>query len=152
MLSLANLVSMSFVLALLAPLGLYMWTGDGYYAWLAAAIVAANVVVAALKPLFARWGAAWTRRPAGATDCDALCMQGAAGGAPGFPSGHMTSVVMAVVGIWLRTGDQNVLTVGVPWIAAMAWARWAKHCHTWPQILGGSAFGAACAAGLHGLQ
>ena len=154
MLSAANILSMSFVLALLVPVGLYIWTGDSYYIWLAVGIVLANVAVAAIKRVVAGLNIdGVSRRPALATDCDALCTDGAVGGSPGFPSGHMTTVTMTVVGLWLHWGQQtDILWLGVPWIAAVAWARWAKHCHTWAQIVGGGMFGGAAAVGLKHLH
>jgi hypothetical protein len=110
---------------------------------LIAILLLVNVAVAGLKPLFGRTG--WFARPAGARDCDLLCIGGPVGGVPGFPSGHMTTVTFWVVATWLHTKDRRVLWWGVPWIAAMAWARAAKSCHNWQQILGGIVFGGAAA-------
>jgi hypothetical protein len=53
----------------------------------------------------------------------------------------MTTVTMFVAILWLRFGDERILWVGIPWILAMAWARWAKRCHNLIQIAGGVATG-----------
>lgn len=52
---------------------------------------------------------------------------------------------MFVFASWLHTKEVFVLVVGIPWIAAMAWSRWYKHCHNVPQIVGGLVTGAASA-------
>jgi membrane-associated phospholipid phosphatase len=109
--------------------------------YLFALLLVANVAVAVTKMIFGNAG--WRARPAGARDCDLLCIGGPAGGQPGFPSGHMTTVTFWVVATWLRSRDRRILWWGVPWIAAMAWARAAKSCHNWQQILGGMVFGGA---------
>lgn len=149
----ANAVSISFLLALVVPAASFLMTQDFYYVGLIGGIVGANALVMGIKPaLTAIVGSAEVlRRPAGAHDCDALCDGGASGGRPGFPSGHMTTVTMCVLGMWLRQPGRGdlVLWLGVPWIAAMAWARWAKQCHNWPQIAGGVVFGGVCAMGLY---
>lgn len=132
----ANAVSIS---AFAVPLAVTVANPTPWHVRLIGLLILVNVGVAALKPLFGRTG--WFARPAGARDCDLLCMAGPAGGAPGFPSGHMTTVTFWVVATWLQSKDRRVLWWGVPWIAAMAWARAAKSCHNWQQILGGIVVG-----------
>ncbi len=102
-------------------------------------LLVANVAVAVSKIIFGAAG--WRARPAGAAGCDLFCMGGPVGGQPGFPSGHMTTVTFWVVATWLRSHDRHILWFGVPWIAAMAWARAVKNCHNWQQIVGGILFG-----------
>ena len=117
------------------PVILYIQTDDLFYLKLVFGLVAANAAVEAVKPLFGRSG--FYGRPAGANACDAFCMGGSVGGRPGFPSGHMTNVSMLVAALWWHTQSPIVLWVGVPWVAAMAWARHAKRCHNWQQIVAG---------------
>jgi membrane-associated phospholipid phosphatase len=96
-----------------------------------------NVAVAVLKPIFGTTGL--FARPAGASGCDLFCIGGPVGGQPGFPSGHMATVTFWVVAL----RDRRILWWGIPWIAAMAWARVAKQCHNWQQIVGGIIVGGA---------
>jgi hypothetical protein len=117
-----------------------LWFRD---VWLLGALFLANVAVAGIKELVGSHG--WTARPAGAWGCDAFCVAGGSGGRPGFPSGHMTTVSMFVAVLWFRFGDMRILWVGVPWIFAMAWARWVKLCHNLPQIAGGVVMGVVSA-------
>lgn len=140
-LSLANAVSMTFLVALISPAYMFVVTRDIWWLKLLAAILGANVVVAGLKEVFAATGWPGMGRPRGAVACDALCVGDAVGGRPGFPSGHMTTAVMFVAALWLHTRAAWVPWIGVPWICAMAWARWAKQCHNVLQIVGGSGFG-----------
>ena len=151
--SAANAVSLTFTLGVLLPAVFFLGSQDFYYIALLVGVIGANVLVMGVKPLVAALSseADWTLRPAGARNCDALCDGGASGGRPGFPSGHVTTATMCVAGLWLRGRDPWALWLGVPWIAAMGWARWAKQCHNWPQITGGVVFGGACALGLHWL-
>jgi membrane-associated phospholipid phosphatase len=129
---------------------MYVTSQDIYYLVILGGIVGANAIVMGVKPLaVAVFGEADALlRPAGARDCGALCNGGPSGGRPGFPSGHMTTVTTCVAGLWLHGRDPFALWLGVPWIAAMAWARWAKKCHNWAQIMGGIALGVAIAAGI----
>jgi membrane-associated phospholipid phosphatase len=136
---LANGISMSFLAVGVGPAVMFLWTGKTWWLTLIAALFVVNAFVAALKEVFGSVG--WFGRPAGAYGCDAFCLNGPVGGRPGFPSGHMTTVTMFVASLWFRFGDKRILWVGVPWIVAMAWARWFKRCHNLEQIAGGIVVG-----------
>ena len=131
----ANLVSLTILPSFAAPVLLYIGTADGFYLKLWAGLILANIAVELAKPMFGSLGL--FGRPAGAVACDSLCISGPVGGRPGFPSGHMTNVSMMVSALWFHTGSPLVLWIGLPWTAAMAWARWKKQCHNWEQILAG---------------
>jgi len=138
----ANAISLSFVAGVAVPAGLWFLTGSMWYAGLAIAVLAQAVAIEAIKPHLVRLGP-WAQRPASARGCDMLCVGGPVGGAPGFPSGHMAAATLLVVALWFHTRRPVVLWVGVPWIGAMAWARWYKGCHSLVQIMGGAAVGGA---------
>ena len=131
----ADAVSLTFFSSFVIPVILYVQTYELFYIKLIGGLVIANSTVEAIKPLLGRTG--FCGRPAGANACDAFCIGGPVGGRPGFPSGHMTNVTMLVSALWWRIRSPSVIVVGVPWIAAMAWARHAKQCHNWQQIIGG---------------
>ena len=131
----ANTVSITFVLSILVPFILYAQSCELFYIKLIVGLVAANAVVELVKPMFGRKGI--YGRPVGANACDVFCRGGSVGGQPGFPSGHMTNVTMFVSALWWHTQSPAILVIGVPWIVAMAWARWIKQCHNWYQIVAG---------------
>ncbi len=114
---------------------------DYWWVFLLGAILFTNIVVRQIKWLFRKT----SPRPAAAHNCNAFCMGGAAGGEPGFPSGHMTATTMFVVSLWLHLGNNYILLAGTPWIFLMGWSRLAKKCHNWQQVLGGIFTGTAAA-------
>jgi len=134
---LANAVSVSFFFVFLVPSVVYLKTLNPYYLKLIAALIGGTATVELIKPLFGRRGI--YARPDGAVGCDAFCVGGPVGGAPGFPSGHMMNIALFVGAMWDRS--PYVRWIGLPWIAAMAWARWSKHCHNWQQIVAGTVLG-----------
>jgi membrane-associated phospholipid phosphatase len=147
---LANAVSLTFVGAIVAPILLWLGTGQFAWVWLLGGIIAANGAVTGLKEvaLVVAEGGSWARRPAGARDCGALCDGGAVGGAPGFPSGHATTVAMFVGGLWsgLPAWRPWIVVLGVSWIVAMGWSRMTKRCHTLGQVVAGTVLGLGLAA------
>jgi membrane-associated phospholipid phosphatase len=150
MIVVANAISLSFLAALLLPMVAYTQTADVFYLYLPTGIVVANIAVDGTKRVLGSVGV--FGRPAGATGCDLFCISGPVGGQPGFPSGHVTTATMFVAALWLHTCELWVLVIGIPWIVAMAWARWYKHCHNVPQIVGGLVAGCIGAAIVTGLQ
>jgi membrane-associated phospholipid phosphatase len=135
----ANIVSLTFTGTLITCVFMYAYNGDIWWIWLFGGLIVANVIVSGLKPLFGiipPFG-----RPAGATGCDAFCLKGPVGGEPGFPSGHMTISSMFVAALWLRYHNPLILWIGVPWLIAMGWSRWAKRCHNIEQIMAGTLTG-----------
>ena len=144
MFAVANAISVSFLATLVLPLGAYTQTADVFYLYLPTGILIANVVVDGTKRVLGSAGV--FGRPAGATGCDLFCIGGPVGGQPGFPSGHVTTATMFVAASWLHTHEVWVLVIGIPWVVAMAWARWVKHCHNIPQIVGGVVAGCIGAA------
>ena len=144
MFAVANAISVSFLAALLLPLFAYTQTADVFYLYLPTGILVANVVVDGTKRVLGSTSV--FGRPVGATGCDLFCIGGPVGGQPGFPSGHVTTATMFVAATWLHTRAIWILVVGIPWVATMAWARWYKHCHNIPQIVGGVVAGCIGAA------
>ena len=147
----ANAISLSFLATIVGPIFAYARTGDAFYGWLAATVMAVATLVEGMKRLLGT-AAPWLQRPSSATACDIFCIGPGMSRKPGFPSGHMAVVAACVAALWLRWEDPRVFYLGIPWLLAMAWARWFKRCHTWLQIVGGVAFGIAAAFTLDRLQ
>lgn len=140
----ANAVSMTYIAGVAVPAALWLRSEgqDVWFLWLILTVLGTGVAVEWFKRGLVWIGAgAWTRRPVGARNCDLWCVGGPAGGAPGFPSGHMTAATLLVSALWFRLQEPVVLWIGVPWIVAMGWARWVKGCHSVLQIVVGAALG-----------
>ena len=137
-------ISLTHVAVFAIPAGVWWHTGDRFWLWMIVAQLIGGVLVSGLKQWFGGGSGLWGR-PAGAQGCDLWCVGGPVGGAPGFPSGHMTAVTLLVAGAYMYVGARWILILGIPWIFAMAWARWAKQCHTLFQIGGGSLLGVGLA-------
>ena len=56
---------------------------------------------------------------------------------------------MFIGSLWLQFQNPMILYIGAPWILAMGWARVAKRCHTWFQVISGLIFGVVAAYGLY---
>ncbi len=145
--SFADIVSFTSIFAGLLPLLQYIVTRDIFFMQLLGGILITNTLVEVTKQLVGSQG--WRARPAGASGCDLFCMGGPVGGAPGFPSGHMSAVTMYSTAVWLHTRTPWIGWSGVAWVGAMAWSRWVKHCHTPLQIIAGAGVGAFAAWALH---
>jgi membrane-associated phospholipid phosphatase len=139
---LADAVSLTILAAFGYPVLLAI-RGVRFYQYLTVGLLGLNVLVAGVKQLTHRLLTTdVVRRPTGAHGCDLFCIGGPVGGAAGVPSGHMATVSMFVFAVWMKTGRSDLFWWGVLWIAAMAWSRWAKQCHTLIQIGAGTALGA----------
>ncbi len=141
---LADTISLTVLGALGGPVIAAAVTGETAWLWLFAGLLGANATVAGLKRLLG--GGAWPfGRPDGARGCGALCDGGGVAGAPGFPSGHTATVAMlvTVAALWYQD-EWMVAAFGLVWLAAVAWSRWAKRCHSGIQIMAGALFGALC--------
>ena len=139
----ANVVSMSVVVCAFVPLFVRtLGTVTAGLAILALAVESMKVLVGS--------NSSWSRRPAGASDCGLWCAEGAVGGTPGWPSGHMAVATALVVFFLVRNRDRErtkwAVGIGIGWLAMVAWARWVKRCHTQGQIVAGGVVG--CVGGL----
>ena len=98
-----------------------------------------------------------TRRPDGSFNTDYLSRNGPSKkDAPGFPSGHMTSMAaFAMYMILRKKGEQDwdefirentvFFWLNVGSVLLMAFARWYKKCHNITQILAGTIYGSVTA-------
>ena len=92
------------------------------------------------------------KRPRGATDCDFFCRNGDCEGNPGMPSGHMATTAFVLTFIYLveDLGNRGAyLAFAAVFLVLMGLARHGKRCHTVLQIILGTAWGGACAVGVH---
>jgi len=85
-------------------------------------------------------------RPAGAMNCNIMNGGGSAAGEYGMPSEHM-AVSSFMIFSTLLIGTKNPIfwSLGIAWLSAIGWARYAKHCHSLAQVLGGTIYGTGAA-------
>jgi membrane-associated phospholipid phosphatase len=137
-------VSLSIIWISITPVVLYLTSSDTYYLKVYAGVFFVAAITHVLKYAFGTGG--WRSRPNGARGCDIFCGDHDHTGLPGFPSGHMAVATFLTVA--LAQGPWASIVGGL-WITAMAWSRWAKKCHTIPQIIAGAALGGTLGAILH---
>jgi membrane-associated phospholipid phosphatase len=98
-----------------------------------------------------------TRRPEGSFNTDYLSRNGPSKkDAPGFPSGHMTSIAAFAMYMVLRKkGDMDwdnfirenmfFFLANILSVLMMGFARWYKNCHNMTQIIAGTIYGSVTA-------
>lgn len=87
----------------------------------------------------------FSRRPVGAKDCSLINKGGPAGGRPGFPSGHTTTVAAFWALGYILTKNVWFMYLGVAHVVAMGWSRVQLECHTLEQVVAGAVCGAVSA-------
>lgn len=80
-------------------------------------------------------------RPKGAADCNLWCNDGNQEDRPGMPSGHSSQVVFFASFYYSQTKSPWIRSLLVMYALAVMYARYAKHCHTIPQIATGALLG-----------
>jgi membrane-associated PAP2 superfamily phosphatase len=82
-------------------------------------------------------------RPKGAYNCDLLSRNGDQSGKPGFPSGHVTSIVTFFTGISLLFPEYRKysIPIGIVYTLLMTISRINKKCHSISQTIAGSLLG-----------
>jgi len=133
-LPLANAVSLTLLIPIPLAISLFFYTQDPVYLFIGLACILISAYVERIKPYFD------SPRPEGAKDCNAFCGGGSVEGKPGFPSGHVATVTLFVLLLGAYTQSYYWL-LGFVWIAAMAWSRYEKDCHTVEQVAGGALVG-----------
>lgn len=94
--------------------------------------------------------APWALRPDGSRTCSLFCRP-TQPKAPAFPSGHMalaTFIVASVIMLHASSKGQwriVVASAGLAYLVAMAYSRYAKHCHNTVQIIAGVLYGGSVA-------
>ena len=90
------------------------------------------------------------KRPEGANNCDICSKNGDQSGKPGFPSGHVGSVVSFFTSVYLLFPEYRIgsLWVCILYTILMAWSRINKKCHTLLQTVAGTVLGFGVSVGL----
>jgi membrane-associated phospholipid phosphatase len=109
------------------------------YLYLLIAIFIFDVLAYAIKVAFGNKGPC--ARPKGACQCDILGLSHDDAGKPGFPSGHVATTTMVVIGLFHITKSPIIAIIGLIYIVLMAISRFRMRCHTPLQILAGFVLG-----------
>jgi len=80
-------------------------------------------------------------RPKGAMDCNLWCNDGKQEGKPGMPSGHSSQVTFFASFYYHQTRNVWIRAGLVIYALLVMFSRYAKHCHTLPQIAAGALLG-----------
>lgn len=80
-------------------------------------------------------------RPKGATNCNLWCNDGLREGQPGMPSSHSAQAVFFSAFYYQRVSHPMLKIALVLYGLAVMYSRYAKHCHTIPQLIIGAFIG-----------
>lgn len=80
-------------------------------------------------------------RPKGASDCNLWCNDGIREGQPGMPSSHSAQVAFFSAFYYQKVSNPIVKALLIIYALAVMYSRYAKHCHTIPQIMIGAIIG-----------
>ena len=85
-------------------------------------------------------------------NCGVLNSGGSAKDEFGMPSGHMAVTSFMIFStLLISTKNPVIWSLGIAWLASVGWARYAKHCHSLAQIIGGTVYGTSIALLLYSL-
>jgi len=126
----------------------------GHYLYI---IMIVGILVTDLTTRFLKWISktessstpAFLRRPVDATDCNILCTNGAQGGKSGMPSGHMALVLFFITFVYMMQIHSLssiihkfiFILFSIIYLSLMGYDRFRRKCHTFLQVLSGSALG-----------
>jgi membrane-associated phospholipid phosphatase len=155
---LTDLVSVCIIALFAYPVLRFAETLEPAHLVMLAGMVAAEAATKLIKAATAPCRAAWLKRPRDAKGCDLLCTGCNVAGAPGFPSGHVTSAAFFFTYLICRSSRRNgkvpllLLLGGCGGTLAVAASRVLKRCHTPLQVASGALWGAAAAVLVARLQ
>jgi membrane-associated phospholipid phosphatase len=143
---LTDLVSVCIIVWFAYPVLRFAETRDPAFLAMLVGMIFAEAGTKIVKIATATSKDAWLKRPDGARGCDALCAKGDVSGAPGFPSGHVTSTAFFFTYLAAINGSPQLLVAGgIGVTLAVAASRVIKKCHTPFQVAVGAAWGSVAA-------
>lgn len=155
--ALADAVSLTVVLLHAVPVLLFVLTRDVRYLVLLAGAAAVLAATMAVRAGLAAWpgmlSVPGVLRPAGACDCGPFNGGGPCAGEVGMPSVHVAQAAYLAFALALVAAGGSWAWAGAcVYVAAVAWARAAKRCHTVAQMAAGAAVGAVGVCGAAALM
>lgn len=137
-------VSIAVVGVFVYPVVRFAQTGSWQYIYMVVGNLLADYATKIMKDVTRSSTIQVLKRPAAATNCDIFCRNGACGGRPGFPSGHMAITGFFVAYIFFMNEFNNAglfLSFAITIVVLMAMARYYKSCHNLLQIVTGTTWG-----------
>jgi membrane-associated phospholipid phosphatase len=80
-------------------------------------------------------------RPKGASNCNLWCNDGLREGQPGMPSSHSAQVAFFSAFYYQKVSNPILKGALIVYALAVMYSRYAKHCHSIPQIIIGALIG-----------
>jgi hypothetical protein len=143
-------ITQSLIVVIGMPYFLYILTFD--YRWIK--VIIYNLIAIFIHDMIKYYSIGldyeFLKRPNGANNCDLCSKNGNQSGKPGFPSGHVTTVVSFFTSVYLLFPEYRMgsLLVGIIYTLLMAWSRISKKCHTLLQTVAGCILGFGVSVGL----
>jgi membrane-associated phospholipid phosphatase len=132
-----NVLSASVIAFYVIPLILYAWTSDPFHLKALAGYIVTTLASEGIKHGVIKGRGPYGQRPAGATDCNLWCNNGPQAGRPGMPSSHSAEAAyLAMV-----YGSSSHRLEWVLYALLVMGSRYAKECHSLPQIVVGAVVG-----------
>ena len=136
-----NVLSASVVAFYVIPLILYAWTSDPFHLKALLGYILATLTSEGLKHRVFKGRGPYGQRPAGATDCNLWCNNGPQAGRPGMPSSHSAEAAYLAT-VYGSYGTSSVWRLGwILYALLVMGSRYAKECHSLPQIVVGALVG-----------
>ena len=129
---------MSILLVYIIPGIMYIYTHNPREIIAIVGVFGLNMISESIKHLIIGTS---SPRPKGAYDCNLLCTDGLQEGRPGMPSGHSSQVVFFASFYYSQTKNPWIRSGLIIYALLVMYARYAKHCHTIPQIATGALLG-----------
>ena len=142
-----DIISTSVIGFFIYPWIAFFQTQQLVYAFFGIGMILAEEAGKYAKVVTSSTGANVCMRPPHALNCNMLCNDGACGGQPGMPSGHMTITLFFLTFFYLINNNlgRDYIVFATAVTAAMATARIRKGCHNIAQVAAGMLFGGALA-------
>lgn len=138
-----EIISQSLFFVLTSPFIFWVFSKDIKWLYIGIFVLIPLQIHSLIKIFSKNYNYEFLKRPPGAANCDLFSRNGNQSGKPGFPSGHMTSTVSFITGIYLFFPDYRewCINYGIIYIILMAMSRMNKKCHTLIQVIAGSILG-----------
>lgn len=141
--NLQDLISISIIPINIIPLILYFTTKDNYHLLIIVGLWTTVGLSEFIKHFIIKNA---SPRPQEALNCNLLCDDGNQGGKPGMPSSHAAASMFFFIIYWNYTTNPYFRAMLLSYYLLIIHSRYAKKCHTIPQLIVGSLFGMGTAA------
>ena len=141
-----DLLSLTVFAIILAPVFLFLVTGEIHHLLILIGLLATDVVTRTIKYLTRNIKTLpyVFRRPSDASNCDIINKGGSCGGMPGMPSGHVATAAFFFTSEYQFVPKNmriSYVSIATCVVIAIGLSRYTKRCHSIPQIVCGAILG-----------